>query len=277
MNIVLNKINNYIKIYEKTDYYIGQTNDPVYRLKSHYKEKKFIFMIILYNDNKDNIDYLEHELINVNYKNETCLNIQTYNTQSINKQINNKINNNDTDKLHYLYILFPAIITIDDIYFNYPIDIVTLKFNVSPYKYNNQYMFILNTTNILVKNNKGVTLNNYKKHKKHINRDPERICIDKIDKLIQQNKYKFTYFYIGRCGNYQQKKHKLICSGILTNKIKQIYKSNDNKNIIELTNRLKKIYKHNIVIIKKESFFKPFFDFFSKKNDNNIYIYFYNK
>lgn len=273
LNIIESLIS-YVDLYKKGDFYIGQTNNPPYRLKTHYNDKKFIFMIVLYCDSKENIDYLEHNLINYYCKYETCLNIQTYNET---KQIDNNNPN------YYLYLASPVIVTIDDFYLKFPNEIKDLKFHNPPFKYSNQLLFIDTFINndtkikVCIKNNNNEKIK-ITKQENNIKKKPEDITVDKINKLISQNKHNFKFMHIGKCDNYQKIKQKYICSGIKANKIKQIYKCNQCDIIENLYKYLKKYYQNNNNIsLKKSSLFSSLILMLkTKKNCNNIYIYFYN-
>jgi hypothetical protein len=246
--IIIKFIENYSNI---IDFYIGQADNPKRRLKEHYKTKKFIQMIVLYFHDNKTIDYLEKTIINYFYNNHNNMNYQNYSDYNVDKK---EIFRLDTEKNDYLYIAFQSMVEIDK-------------------KYEEYYLYIKDNdpNNIICFNDE---LNICKDKNNKVVSDPFENSIQKINKLIMQNKIKYKNMYIGKCDNYQNIKHKhYINDGVSLNSIKRIYKCNNIDIINNLRYELTKYYKNqfNIILSNPPNFYNKLFH---GGSNNCIYVYF---
>lgn len=251
MEELLVNLESIVQQYAQNEFYIGQTNNPKIRLKQHYNSKKFLFMIVIYESTKEIIDIVEYSLINKFQDYETNMNNQVYpnndKLQNLKSIVIPKVKDIEDRNKHYVYIAFPFIVEVNGNF----IDTLTVE--------------VQENEKIKVSSSLSYTIN------KKENRNPQDICEDKINTLINQYKYNYKYIKI-RSTN---ENFKIFKANNETKEclIKMVYKNSNT----ELIKTLKKHFNAiDYVDIKniKEGKIKRLINSFSK--DDKLYIKFCN-
>lgn len=257
MEELLVNLESIVQQYAQNEFYIGQTNNPKIRLKQHYNSKKFLFMIVIYESTKEIIDIIEYSLINKFQDYETNMNNQVYPDNDKLKNLKSivipKVKDIEDKDKHYVYIAFPFIVEVNGNFIDALAPIDTLKVEVQE------------NEKIKVSSSLSYTIN------KKENRNPQDICEDKINTLINQYKYKYKYIKI-RSTN---ENFKIFKANNETKKclIKMVYKNSNTELIKSLKKHFNDIRYVDIENIK-EGRFKRLVNSFCK--DDKLYVKFYN-
>lgn len=252
MEKLLLNLENIVQHYTQNEFYIGQTNNPKIRLKQHYNSKKFLFMLVIYENTKEIIDIVEYSLINKFQDYETNMNNQVYPNNDKLKDLKNivipKTEYMQPKDKHFIYIAFPFNVVINTSF----IDILTVD--------------IKKDGKIKISSSLSYTIN------KKENKSPTEICENKINTLISQYHFKYSKIKI----RTTKENFKIFKANNETKDclIKMVYKNSDTDLIKTLKKHFNSLEYVDIENIK-EGWFKKIFN--SMVKDDKLYVKFFNK
>lgn len=300
INNICNQLIEVINTFSDHIFYIGQTDDLQRRLKEHYKDKRSVQIIGLYQNNKSVIEYIEQYLINTFYTNFNCMNkmvsttFEKTNVNNINidNNMNNKKNKlyptlNNVFNTQWVYILFKSYVNITNSKYQncninanncYCIDIISNKICITPIieymnKNNNMIKFNNKNNNMNINNHINIILNEIIKSDNNTIEQLKSLLI-KINPYILQHININSQFSFILSNDFNTDKLKLIQNKNILEKNIKCIKRGPKEELKQIGKILSKFYKNiNYNTIKYNN--KLHFYNYWKLKYNNIIIYFY--